>query len=40
MEKQVTTKAELLADIERDWDALQERLGRLTETEMTTLTNA
>jgi hypothetical protein len=40
MEKQVTTKAELLADIERDWDALQDRLDQLTETEMTTLTNA
>ena len=40
MEHRITTKAELLADIERDWSALHDRLDQLSETEMTTLTNA
>jgi hypothetical protein len=40
MEKRITTKADLLADIERDWNTLQERLDQLTEADMTTLTNA
>ncbi|MFO7538954.1 MAG: ClbS/DfsB family four-helix bundle protein [Chloroflexota bacterium] len=40
MEEPITTKTELLADIDRDWTALHDRLDQLTETEMTTLTNA
>ena len=38
-ERQVTTKAELLADIERAWVALNTALDQLTETQMTTITD-
>jgi len=36
-EHRVTTKAELLADIQRSWDALNVTLERLTESQMTLL---
>jgi hypothetical protein len=39
-ERRVTTKAELLTHIERDWTALHDRLDQLSEADMTTLTNA
>ena len=39
-DRQVTTKAELLADIERAWLALNAALDRLTETQMTRVTDA
>ncbi len=39
-ERQVTTKAELLSDIEHAWAALNAALGRLTETQMTTIRDA
>ena len=38
-QRQVTTKAELLADIERAWVALNATLARLTEAQMTTFTD-
>ena len=36
-ENAITTKAELLAEIRRTWDALNASLQRLTEQQMTTL---
>jgi hypothetical protein len=39
-ERQVTTKAELLANIERTWTSLNTMLERLAETQMTTLKDA
>src|SRR5690349_16449116 len=36
-ERKMTTKAELLSDIERAWTALDAALKRLTESQMTTL---
>ena len=39
-EQQVTTKVELLTDIERAWAALNTALDRLTAAQMTTLTDA
>jgi hypothetical protein len=39
-ERRVTTKAELLADTERAWTALQAALNHLTETQMITLKDA
>lgn len=38
-ERQVTAKAELLADIERAWVALNATLDQLTEVQMTTITD-
>jgi hypothetical protein len=40
MEQRITSKADLLAHIERDWTALHDRLDQLSEADMTTLTNA
>ncbi len=40
MTDQVTTKTELLADIERAWTALDQVLARLTVAQMTTLRDA
>lgn len=39
-ERRVTTKEELLADIDRAWRDLQEALDRLTEAQMTALRDA
>ena len=39
-ERQVSTKAELLADIEHTWASLNATLDRLTEAQMTTLKDA
>ena len=39
-ERRVATKAELLSDIEHAWAALDAALGRLTETQMTTIRDA
>lgn len=39
-ERRVTTKAEMLADIEHAWTALNTALDRLTEAQMTTLKDA
>lgn len=39
-DRRVTTKVELLADIERTWSILMAALDRLTETQMTTIKDA
>ncbi len=39
-DRRITTKAELLEDIERTWAALNAALDRLTETQMTTIRDA
>lgn len=39
-ERRVTTKAELLADIEQSWAALNAALDRLTEAQLTTIRDA
>lgn len=39
-DRRVTTKVELLADIERTWSTLTAALDRLTETQMTTFKDA
>ena len=39
-EREVTTKAELLEDIEQAWPELQSQLGRLSESQLTTIKDA
>jgi hypothetical protein len=40
MSEQIKTKAELMSEIEQDWNALDQTLGQLSEKQMTTLRDA